>query len=62
MKQVKETVNVKEAADLLGVSKSTIRKWVDEKKIYSKRHPINNYRLLFRKDIERLLCLLTEER
>lgn len=48
-------IHVKEAAELLGVCANTIRAWGAAGKISEHRHPINNYRLYKRKDIERIL-------
>jgi excisionase family DNA binding protein len=46
---------VNEAADLLGVSPNTIRNWGRDGKIAEYRHPINNYRLFRRYELEVLL-------
>jgi len=48
-------LRVGEAADLLGVSVSTIRNWEREGKLPARRHPINGYRLFDRRDLETLL-------
>lgn len=50
-----EFVRVKEAAELLGVCTNTLRSWGAAGKIPEHRHPINNYRLYKRKDLERIL-------
>ena len=50
-----EFVCVKEAAELLGVCTNTLRSWGAAGKIPEHRHPINNYRLYKRKDLERIL-------
>lgn len=50
-----EFVRVKEAAELLGVCTNTVRSWGAAGKIPEHRHPINNYRLYKRKDLERIL-------
>ena len=47
-----------DAAVVLGVSPNTIRNWGREDKIPEHRHPINNYRLYRRQDLEGLLKLL----
>lgn len=46
---------VKDAAELLGVCSNTVRSWGAKGKIEEYRHPVNNYRLYKRKDIDRLL-------
>lgn len=48
-------VKVKDAAELLGVCSNTVRSWGAKGKIEEYRHPVNNYRLYKRKDIDRLL-------
>ena len=46
---------VKEAAELLSVSPNTVRSWGADGRIPEYRHPVNNYRLYKRADLERLL-------
>ncbi len=48
-------VRVKEAAQLLGVSPNTVRAWGADGKIPEYRHPLNNYRLYQRADLEKVL-------
>lgn len=48
-------LRVKEAADLLGVSPNTVRSWGEAGKIPEYRHPVNNYRLYRKAELERLL-------
>ena len=49
-------VTVKEAAELLGVTTLTIRNWDARGRLVSYRHPINNYRLFRKSDIDALLA------
>ncbi len=49
-----EFFTVKEAAEFLGVSPNTLRSWGAAKKIAEYRHPVNNYRLYRRTDLEEL--------
>ena len=42
-------------ADYLGVSRNTLRNWGRDGRIKEHRHPINNYRLYKRDDLDRLL-------
>jgi len=44
-------IQIKEASQLLGVSKLTLRNWDKSGKLTSYRHPINNYRIYKREDI-----------
>jgi MerR family copper efflux transcriptional regulator len=58
MLRLDEFLTVKEAAEFLGVSPNTVRNWGREDKLPEHRHPINNYRLYRRQDLEGLLKLL----
>ncbi|QDU76848.1 Helix-turn-helix domain protein [Stieleria maiorica] len=48
-------VRVKEAAEILGVCPNTVRAWGAEGKLTEYRHPLNNYRLFKRKELEQIL-------
>ena len=48
-------VRVKEASELLAVSPNTVRAWGSDGKILEYRHPVNNYRLYKRHDLERVM-------
>ena len=45
---------VNEAAELLGVSANTVRAWAKGGKLQEYRHPVNNYRLFKKRDVEAL--------
>lgn len=47
-------LNITEAANLLGVSVSTLRNWDRQGKLKPRRHPINGYRMYDRAEIVRL--------
>jgi excisionase family DNA binding protein len=51
-------VQIKEAAELLGVAENTLRNWERSGKLRVYRHPINNYRLYKRADIAALLAAI----
>ena len=51
-------VRVKQAADELGVSANTVRTWGAKGKIREYRHPVNNYRLYKRADLEAIMSSL----
>ncbi|MHB8973724.1 MAG: helix-turn-helix domain-containing protein [Pirellulaceae bacterium] len=51
---------VTEAARMLGVVRNTIRSWGADGKIPEYRHPVNNYRLYKRTDLERLVRKLEQ--
>ncbi|QDT30041.1 Helix-turn-helix domain protein [Gimesia panareensis] len=54
-----EYLLVKQAAELLGVSANTIRAWSATEKLQEYRHPVNNYRLFKKTDIEELVTQIT---
>lgn len=49
-----DLLTIREAADLLGVSLPTLRRWDESGKFKARRHPINGYRLYVRRDVLRL--------
>ena len=48
-------ITIKEAASLLGVSALTLRNWDKNGKLTALRHPLNNYRVYKREDIDALI-------
>ena len=60
MANLEEFLTVKEAATFLGVSPNTIRNWDRDGKIPVFRHPISQYRLFKREDLESLLEQIEE--
>ncbi len=55
MSQESKIVTIKEASRMLGVTPLTLRNWDNSGKLKALRHPINNYRVYKRADIERLI-------
>lgn len=55
MPSMRSFLTVSEAAELLGVSPSTIRNWDRSGKMKAIRHPLNNYRLYDRYELQSLL-------
>lgn len=55
MSSESKIVTIKEAAKMLGVTPLTLRNWDNNGKLKALRHPLNNYRVYKRADIERLL-------
>lgn len=55
MDNLREYVMTAEAADILGVSQNTLRKWAAAGKIAMRRNPANGYRLFKRSDLEAFL-------
>ena len=48
-------ISIKEAAEILNVSKLTLRNWDNSGKLVAFRHPINNYRVYNLDDIENII-------
>jgi MerR family transcriptional regulator, copper efflux regulator len=53
---LRDYLQVKDAAEFLGVSPSTLRNWERAGKITAYRNPVNGYRLFRRSDLEQLLA------
>ena len=50
-----EYLRISEAANLLKITKQTLRNWNKQGKLKPHRHPLNNYRLYKKSDLIRLL-------
>ena len=55
MERLDGYLRIREAAEFLGVSPNTLRNWGRVQKIPEFRHPVNNYRLYRRSDLEGIL-------
>jgi len=55
MERLNGYLKIRQAAEFLGVSPNTLRNWGKENKIPEFRHPLNNYRLYRRSDLEGVL-------
>jgi len=55
MVNLQSYLRIKQAAEFLGVSESTLRNWGRNGKITTYRHPISRYRLYKKADLEGLL-------
>lgn len=53
--EMKDYIHIEEAAKMLNVTKMTLRRWDNAGKLKAYRHPINNWRLYKRQDIEILM-------
>jgi len=51
----KKYLTIKEAAEILGVTPLTLRNWDKSGKFSPARHPISNYRIYKREEIEELI-------
>jgi len=56
--KLNEYLRVGEAAELLGVSKDYLRRWDAAGKLRAHRHPVSNFRLYLKKDLDALLTQL----
>jgi excisionase family DNA binding protein len=52
--KIEPPITIAEAAELLGVSQPTLRRWDELGKFRARRHPINGYRLYDRRKVLRL--------
>ncbi|MDP3999073.1 MAG: helix-turn-helix domain-containing protein [bacterium] len=59
---MKDYFNIKEAAQLLGVSPLTLRNWDKKGMLVAYRNPINNYRAYKVAQVEKLLDEMENER
>ena len=50
-----EYLRICEAADMLKITKQTLRNWDKQGKLRPHRHPLNNYRLYKRSELVKLL-------
>ena len=48
-------LTIGQAAEILKCSRDNLRNWEKKGKLVTHRHPMNNYRLYKREDIEKLL-------
>jgi len=55
-------LTVRKAAQMLGVSVSTLRNWDRRGKLKAVRHPVNGYRLYRSADLEKLLLTVDRKR
>lgn len=53
-------ISIKEAAKMLGVTPLTLRNWDNNGKLKASRHPMNNYRVYKRAEIEQLILDIGE--
>ncbi len=51
-------ITIKDASNILGMSKITLRNWDKSGKLKAHRHPFNNYRVYKLEDIERVLEMI----
>ena len=56
----KEFITIKEASEILGVSKDTLRRWDKAGKLKTSRHPMNNFRIYNPAEVEALRKAILE--
>jgi len=62
MPSMQDYIPIKEAARILGVSTKTLRSWDKAGKLKAKRHPLNNYRLYSKAEVDTLIQQITGEK
>jgi len=55
VKRLDDYLKIADAAEYLGISQNTLRKWADDGRLAVHRNPMNGYRLFKIKDLEKLL-------
>jgi MerR family copper efflux transcriptional regulator len=55
MVKLRDYLRIAEAAEYLGVSPNTLRNWENAGKLVAHRHPVNQYRLFRREELDALL-------
>lgn len=58
MDKLNKYITIKDAANILGMSKITLRNWDKSGKLKAHRHPFNNYRIYKIEDIEMVIELM----
>ena len=53
--KINEFINIKEAAEILGVTPHTLRKWEKDGKIKVYRNPMNKFRMYKKEELEQFL-------
>lgn len=54
MDNIKDYLTIKQASEILGVDKTTLRRWDNLGKLKSYRNPINKYRLYKKEELENI--------
>jgi hypothetical protein len=58
--ELPQLISIKKAAEIIGVTPLTLRNWDRDGKLKALRHPMNNYRVYRRQDIEKLILSINE--
>lgn len=62
MAKLSEFLTVGQAADYLGVSKDTLRRWDRSGKLVARRHPLTEFRLYLKSDLDSVLAGVTRSK
>lgn len=54
-------ITIKQASEILGVSKITLRNWDKSGKLRAHRHPFNNYRVYKIEDIDNIIEMIESD-
>ena len=57
-RNLKDYLSINQAAQIIGVSKATLRRWDNQGKLKAIKHPLTGYRLYEKKDLDRFLSKL----
>lgn len=61
MRTLQDYLTIRQAAEMLGVSTSTLRAWDRAGKLKAARNPMNKYRLYQQEDIQALLAEIQQQ-
>jgi predicted site-specific integrase-resolvase len=56
-----EIVTIAQAAEILGVSAVTLRRWDASGKLIARRHPMSGYRIYRMRDMEKLRRMILDQ-
>ena len=59
MAKISDYLTIGEAAEYLGVHPDSLRRWDRAGKLEPRRHPINNFRLYLKRDLDRFLARIS---
>ena len=54
-------ITIKDASNILGMSKITLRNWDKSGKLKAHRHPFNNYRVYKLEDIDKVIEMIESD-
>lgn len=60
MNKISDYINIKEAAELMGVSENTLRNWHNAGKLKAYKSPLSKYRMYKKEELELILKQIEE--